>query len=409
MANPQAIQEWRQKKIEMGFDPSSIDAFIEEQRANVVTPQAQTQGQQIGQDQVSPPVEIGVTGAGINQPFGNPNVELYGISPSGQPNINRGVDLASQAGEKQYAPTEGNWVVESAVSDNSWNQGWGNSVVVKNTDTGETIRNSHLDEVYVEPGENVTGKPLGNTGTTGRTTGAHKDIEYTTPEGQLADAASSPYAGEFLQSRPPPPKSEDLTLLDTQPETVSPSATIVETPPQPEKPEIMSRITPSPSTTIEPVPTSTPGIEPTPKPTSIPDIQGAEMVEGTPDTVAPIVQEVSKKYGVPADLMSAQLKAESSFDPNAVSHAGAAGIAQFIPSTAKSYGLKVDDKIDERLDPAKAIDAQGRYMKDLLDQYGSTERALSAYNSGKPDAYLNPSFARGETYNYVRKIMSMIQ
>lgn len=129
----------------------------------------------------------------ITQQFGNPNAKLYGRSKSGRANINRGVDIAASPNEPQYAPPEGNWIVQKAVDNGKFNTGWGNYVVILNKDTGETIRRSHLDKVNVRTGQVVTGKQLGTTGRTGRTTGYHMDIEYTNPKGQLADYTKSPY------------------------------------------------------------------------------------------------------------------------------------------------------------------------------------------------------------------------
>jgi len=114
---------------------------------------------------------------------------------------------------------------------------------------------------------------------------------------------------------------------------------------------------------------------------------------------------MSRKYNIPTGILSAQLKQESGFNPNAGSVAGAMGIAQFIKSTAKSYGIAP-------WNVKEAIEGQARLMADNLKQYGSIERALSAYNSGNPDRYNDPSFRThygsvGETYNYVRSIRAM--
>ena len=314
MANQAALQQWRQKKIDMGFDPAAIDSFIEEQRASRTQPQAQTATQQVGNQPIQP-IEVGQTGPGINQPFGNPNEGLYGTSATGAPNINRGADLASTAGEKQVAPIEGNWVVESSTSDNSYNEGWGNSVVIKNTDTGETLRNSHLDKVYVQPGETVTGKELGTTGTTGRTTGAHKDIEYTTPEGQLADVTQSPYAGASMQSRLPPPESKDLPLMDTEPSQPTISAAPVTPEIQPEKPPIMSELTPSPSVAVEPIPTHEPQIDiATQQPEAAVYTLPPEVVESIPEGRRESAQRS-------ASHVASALKNEGIDDPRVLAYA----------------------------------------------------------------------------------------
>jgi soluble lytic murein transglycosylase-like protein len=110
------------------------------------------------------------------------------------------------------------------------------------------------------------------------------------------------------------------------------------------------------------------------------------------------------KWGVSAALLSAQLLAESNFNPSAVSSAGAQGIAQFMPGTAAAYGLR------DPFDPDQAIDAQARLMKDLLDQFGGKPAlALAAYNAG-PGAVAPcnciPDYP--ETQAYVTRILALL-
>ena len=109
------------------------------------------------------------------------------------------------------------------------------------------------------------------------------------------------------------------------------------------------------------------------------------------------------KWGVSAALLAAQLYAESNFDPNAGSPAGAQGIAQFMPSTAVAYGLR------DPYDPDQAIDAQGHLMSDLMKQFGSPAIALAAYNAG-PGAVSPcnciPDYP--ETQAYVAKILALL-
>lgn len=94
-----------------------------------------------------------------------------------------------------------------------------------------------------------------------------------------------------------------------------------------------------------------------------------------------------------------QIQQESNFDPNAKSGAGAQGIAQFEPATAASVGLT------NPYDPVASLAAAAGFDASLIKKYGSPQRALSAYNSGKPDAYQDPNFADGQTYNYVKTIL----
>ncbi|MGH2981660.1 MAG: lytic transglycosylase domain-containing protein, partial [Solirubrobacterales bacterium] len=97
------------------------------------------------------------------------------------------------------------------------------------------------------------------------------------------------------------------------------------------------------------------------------------------------------------------LMAESGFDPYAVSPAGAQGIAQFIPGTAASYGLR------DPFDPDVAIDAQAHLMSDLLRRFGSVRLALAAYNAG-PGAVgaCNCVPPYPETIAYVARILALL-
>lgn len=109
------------------------------------------------------------------------------------------------------------------------------------------------------------------------------------------------------------------------------------------------------------------------------------------------------RWGVPPALMAGQLMAESGFDPNAGSPAGAQGIAQFMPSTAAAYGLT------NPYDPVAAIDAEAHLMSDLLRQFGSPELALAAYNAGPAPVeacHCIPPYP--ETQAYVTRILALI-
>lgn len=110
-----------------------------------------------------------------------------------------------------------------------------------------------------------------------------------------------------------------------------------------------------------------------------------------------VARAAAAKYGIDPAIFERQISQESGFRPDARSGAGALGIAQFMPATAKSYGV-------DPMDPMSALDGAARMDADNLKKYGSYERMLSAYNSGRPDAYKNPNFAGGQTYNYVRSI-----
>lgn len=89
------------------------------------------------------------------------------------------------------------------------------------------------------------------------------------------------------------------------------------------------------------------------------------------------VNNAAQALGIPAAVVAAQINLESGFNPNARSYAGAVGIAQFLPSTFKSYGT------GSPYNPADAFNAYTNYMKSLLnDFHGDLKSALAAYNAG---------------------------
>ena len=96
----------------------------------------------------------------------------------------------------------------------------------------------------------------------------------------------------------------------------------------------------------------------------------------------PVMEPILKKNGVPADLLYLAC-IESTLNPRAVSPAKAAGLWQFMPSTAKEYGLEVNEYVDERFDPVKSTEAACRYLKKAYDRYGGNwENAAASYNAG---------------------------
>lgn len=95
----------------------------------------------------------------------------------------------------------------------------------------------------------------------------------------------------------------------------------------------------------------------------------------------PTIIPILKKHGVPVDIVYLAC-IESTLNPRAYSGAKAAGIWQFIPSTAKHYGLEVNEYVDERYNLEKATEAACRYLKDALQKYGNWESVAASYNGG---------------------------
>ncbi len=94
-----------------------------------------------------------------------------------------------------------------------------------------------------------------------------------------------------------------------------------------------------------------------------------------------IIYEIFDKNNIPREIIFVSML-ESGFNPKIESSAGAIGLWQFMPSTAKIFGLRIDEWVDERMDIYHSTNAAVSYFKSLLKKFGSWELALAGYNCG---------------------------
>ena len=130
----------------------------------------------------------------------------------------------------------------------------------------------------------------------------------------------------------------------------------------------------------------------------------------------PLIEPILKKNGVHPDFLYLAC-IESYLNPLARSGAGAAGIWQFMPGTAKDYGLEVNDEVDERYDFIKETEAACRYFRKAFAKYGNWESVAASYNggTGRIDKELNAQGVNSafdlwlaeETRRYPYRMMAM--
>lgn len=116
------------------------------------------------------------------------------------------------------------------------------------------------------------------------------------------------------------------------------------------------------------------------------------------------IAEVAKRYQVPEALLHAVITIESAYDPNAISRAGAVGLMQLMPATARRYGVA------NRRNPYANLTGGTRYLKDLLIRFDrNLELALAGYNAGENavEKFGNQIPPFDETQNYVRKVLEL--
>jgi len=115
-----------------------------------------------------------------------------------------------------------------------------------------------------------------------------------------------------------------------------------------------------------------------------------------PASLRPAFASASARTGVPASLLVATAYEESRLDPGAVSDAGARGLLQLMPETARQLGVNGDD-------PSANVLAGARYLRQLLNRYGHAELALAAYNMG-PTTIDRVGHAPGTSLRYAKNV-----
>src|SRR6058998_350403 len=128
------------------------------------------------------------------------------------------------------------------------------------------------------------------------------------------------------------------------------------------------------------------------------------LPQGDPEPYAREITEAANRYGIPERLVTAMIRAESGFNPRAVSRKGAQGLMQLMPGTASLLGVR------NSFDPRENIDGGVRHLRGLLDRFpNSLPLALAAYNAGEQAV----TYHRGippypETQGYVARILSLL-
>ena len=116
------------------------------------------------------------------------------------------------------------------------------------------------------------------------------------------------------------------------------------------------------------------------------------------------IRAAAHRNGVDPDLLTALVWTESSFVPDAVSHAGAVGLAQLMPGTAEALGV-------DPFDPSQNLEGGARYLRQMIDRFGSVDLALAAYNAGptRVSNLLDGSGGVPVSHNYVSTVLNRQQ
>ncbi len=121
-----------------------------------------------------------------------------------------------------------------------------------------------------------------------------------------------------------------------------------------------------------------------------------------------LIAQAAEDYDVDEKLLHAVIQAESAYNPEARSPAGAVGLMQLMPNTALRYGVRVED----RTDPAESIRGGAKYLHDLMKMFDSNmELAVAGYNAGENAVkrYNNSVPPYPETRNYVAQVLAFYE
>ncbi len=130
--------------------------------------------------------------------------------------------------------------------------------------------------------------------------------------------------------------------------------------------------------------------------------RGQWIVTSQPAThvpYAPQIRDAARRHGLSSSLLAAVVRAESGFNPRAVSSAGAQGLGQLMPATARALGVA------DPFDAVQNLDGSARYVAEQLARFQSVRLALAAYHAGPERALAGLSAAPASTRAYVTRVM----
>ncbi len=117
-----------------------------------------------------------------------------------------------------------------------------------------------------------------------------------------------------------------------------------------------------------------------------------------------LIEQAASRYQVDAKLVHAVIQTESAYNASAISSAGAVGLMQLMPSTARRFG------VNDRQDPDQNVDGGTRYLKHLINLFTpNLDLAVAAYNAGENAVikYNNSIPPYPETQNYVKQVLAL--